>query len=144
MPFCQLKLRAKKPRPGYPAEPRTLGEQLKKWRLDRGLRQVELARLLGVDEMTVVYWERGKHRPRVSHLPGIHRLIGAPPADVGGSLAERLIALRRRMGWSQEELARRLGVDPESVARWERGTIPSRKYFELIENLWIAHQRPGH
>ncbi len=34
-------------------------------------------------------------------------------------LSDKLIALRRREGWSQEELAARLGVSRQSVSKWE-------------------------
>ncbi|MBI5762140.1 MAG: helix-turn-helix transcriptional regulator [Planctomycetes bacterium] len=64
MPFCHLHLKAKKPRPGYPVNPTTFGERLKKWRLDRGLRQADVAKQLGVDPMTIVNWERGRTKPR--------------------------------------------------------------------------------
>jgi transcriptional regulator with XRE-family HTH domain len=31
--------------------------------------------------------------------------------------------LRRQQGWTQRLLADRLGVDPNTVARWERGVV---------------------
>ena len=34
--------------------------------------------------------------------------------------ADRLVALRRERGWSQEELAVRLGVSRQAVSKWER------------------------
>lgn len=36
-------------------------------------------------------------------------------------LHEKIIALRRQNGWSQEELAGRLGVSRQSVSKWESG-----------------------
>jgi transcriptional regulator with XRE-family HTH domain len=35
------------------------------------------------------------------------------------SLADKIIALRRARGWSQEELAERLGVSRQAVSKWE-------------------------
>jgi transcriptional regulator with XRE-family HTH domain len=35
-------------------------------------------------------------------------------------------ALRRRKGWTQAELASRLGTDPVTVSRWERGVSHPR------------------
>ncbi len=34
-------------------------------------------------------------------------------------LADKIIRLRKKMGWSQEELAERLGVSRQSVSKWE-------------------------
>lgn len=34
-------------------------------------------------------------------------------------LADKMIALRKRAGWSQEELAEKLGVSRQSVSKWE-------------------------
>lgn len=36
-------------------------------------------------------------------------------------LADRVLALRVRLGLTVEELARRLGVDKSTVSRWETG-----------------------
>jgi DNA-binding XRE family transcriptional regulator len=37
---------------------RTLGERVKEWRLEHGLFQVDLAKRIGVSEMTIVSWEK--------------------------------------------------------------------------------------
>lgn len=43
------------------------------------------------------------------------------------NIAEQLKALRRQHGWSQEDLARELGVSFSTVNRWENGKAkPSR------------------
>ena len=42
-------------------------------------------------------------------------------------LKERVKELRRKMGWSQEDLAREVGVSLSTVQRWEaRGAKPTR------------------
>ena len=38
-------------------------------------------------------------------------------------LADKIIRLRKKAGWSQEELAERLGVTRQSVSKWE-GALP--------------------
>ena len=37
-------------------------------------------------------------------------------------LAEKIIALRKKAGWAQEELAYQMGVSRQSVSKWESGT----------------------
>jgi DNA-binding XRE family transcriptional regulator len=59
-----------------PQNPQTLGEHLRLSRIDRGLKQTELADLLGVVYQTVVKWELNliaisrKSRPRVVNFLG--------------------------------------------------------------------------
>ncbi len=40
-------------------------------------------------------------------------------------LADKIIALRKKLGWSQEQLANELGISRQSVSKWESGmSIP--------------------
>ena len=49
------------------------------------------------------------------------------------NIAEGLKKLRQQQGWSQEDLARNLGVSFATVNRWENGkTKPSRLAVEKI------------
>ena len=36
-------------------------------------------------------------------------------------LADKIIQLRKKCGWSQEELAEKMGVSRQSVSKWESG-----------------------
>ena len=38
-------------------------------------------------------------------------------------LGEKIIALRKRMNWSQEELAEKLDISRQSVSKWENGSV---------------------
>lgn len=40
-------------------------------------------------------------------------------------LADKIITLRKKAGWSQEELAERLNVSRQSVSKWESGVSHS-------------------
>ena len=40
-------------------------------------------------------------------------------------LADKIISLRKKAGWSQEELAQQLGVSRQSVSKWEGAHSPS-------------------
>lgn len=53
----------------------TLGEIIRKWRLEQGLIQKDLAKMLGVDEMTVVNWETGKSKPGKKHRERIKEIL---------------------------------------------------------------------
>jgi transcriptional regulator with XRE-family HTH domain len=48
-------------------------------------------------------------------------------------LGEAIEAARRQKGWSQQQLAKKVGVGQTAVSRWETGTkFPSRKAFPLL------------
>jgi transcriptional regulator with XRE-family HTH domain len=58
----------------YPAT--TSGEYIRKWRLEQGLLQVDLAKKIGVNEMTIVNWEKGKTRPDDKKLEKLRTIVG--------------------------------------------------------------------
>ena len=50
------------------------------------------------------------------------------------NIAEELKKLRQQQGWSQEDLARKIGVSFATVNRWEKSkTQPSRLAVEKIQ-----------
>ena len=52
------------------------------------------------------------------------------------NIAEELKKLRQQQGWSQEDLARNLGVSFATVNRWENGkTQPSKMAQSLIKKI---------
>ncbi len=61
----------------YPSN--TLGERIRKWRLEQGLLQTDLAKLLGVAEMTIVNWEKGKTRPLKEKIRIIKDILKIEP-----------------------------------------------------------------
>jgi len=48
---------------GYPLRPKTLGEHIKKKRMDMGLYQKDVARIIGVSTDTITNWEKGRTKP---------------------------------------------------------------------------------
>lgn len=40
-------------------------------------------------------------------------------------LAEKVMTLRKKKGWSQEELAEKLNISRQSVSKWESGVSHS-------------------
>jgi transcriptional regulator with XRE-family HTH domain len=135
LPFCHAHLKG--PRPllrAYPQALVTIGDHLRKRRLDLGLLQREVAERLGVDHCTITNWELNRTTPALRFLPGIVRLLGYAVWDPGTSIGGRLLALRRERGLSQTAFARILGVDPSTLSRWERNLrVPKGLYARLAE-----------
>jgi transcriptional regulator with XRE-family HTH domain len=138
LPTCHLALRAPKPKgQGYPKAPKTLGEHLRRRRMDLGLIQADVAGQIGVCEATVWNWEKGHSKPEIRHLPAIIAFLGENPHAAPQTIGERLIEHRQRLGWSQKRLAAELGVDSTTLSRWELGKkAPWGVYAVRIEALW--------
>jgi transcriptional regulator with XRE-family HTH domain len=121
LPFCRVTLKAKKPLSDqYPKSLSSVGDHLRKKRLDLGLLQRQVALLLGTTECSVTYWETNRTTPTLNHLPAIVTFLGYCPYDPAWSPGETLTMARQYRGITQEALARLVGVDPGTLARWER------------------------
>ena len=120
LPYGPKILKSLKPVP-YEREPKTLGQHLKKRRLELGLRQRDIADNMGVNTWTYLLWEQNKTKPEVRYWPKIILFLGFDPSPTGVSLSEKLKVYRRRHGLSQAKLAMLLGVDEASIGDWEKG-----------------------
>ena len=61
--------------PDYPKNPKTLGERIRKARMDKGLLIRELASHLGVSEDTVINWEIRDMRPKKGAMERVKRFL---------------------------------------------------------------------
>jgi len=97
----------------------TVSEHLKKARLDRSLGQQDVGALVGGEASTAMNWENGYARPRIGFWSAIIHFLGNEHSREPISISEKLRTIRRRRGWAQRALARRLGVDPTTCS-WMR------------------------
>jgi transcriptional regulator with XRE-family HTH domain len=117
----------------YPKEINTLGDHIRKRRLDLGLLQREVAEKIGVTEATIYHWERQRNAPEIRFIAPIIEFLEYDPLPQPESFAERLKTYRLRLGLSQRKLAAKLGIDPGTLGSWERGRRkPSERYRELL------------
>ena len=142
LPSCQLSLVCSKPKSyAYPRELRTIGDHLRKHRLDLSLHQVATGQRIGVCCSTVSLWEKGRSRPHLRHMPAIIEFLGYDPTPEAVNLSERLVRYRRGRGWTQDRFARKLCVDPTTLARWERGErVPRGDYRAKLEAVLVGSE----
>ena len=103
------------------------------------LQQVEVSRcpVCGETEVTI------------PHIEALHRAIAAVLIQKRARLApEEIRYLRKYLGWSGVDFAAHMGVTPETVSRWERGTTPmggqaDRLLRLLVVNLTQAQDYPA-
>lgn len=98
---------------------RPVGDHIR--RLGLKLLQRNLAEELGVDTTSVFNWEANTASPEIRYMPAIIRFLGYNPLPAADTWAERLVQGRTALGLSQKEAARRMEVDPSTLAKWEQG-----------------------
>ena len=104
---------------------------MKKKRLDLGLQQKEVAKILGVTKDTICNWEKNRTSPSLRSIPKIIKFLGYIPYDIHGlTPGEEIRLLRKCLGLSQEKLAKELGIDPSTLWRWEKGKRKPPKFVQ--------------
>lgn len=146
LPFCRIRLTAKKPLNSlYPEALHTLGDHLRKRRIDLGLTQPLLSIRLRVDKSSILNWEKGNTAPDFRHIPLIHEFLGycpVQPAKDMTPLSKIIKAWREGLGMSQEELAKAAGVDESSLSDWETGRAkPMRRSSEKLRAYFMPIDR---
>ena len=123
--------------PTYPRELRTIGDHLRKKRLDLDLLQRDVARILDVTVDSICNWERSRSSPRLYLIPGIVKFLGyMPDQSTNANLGLRIRLIRHSLGMRQDFLARQLGVDPSTLGRWERGKgQPQAKHLKKVNEF---------
>src|SRR6202042_62719 len=86
-----------------------------------GLRQSDVAAMIGVEVDTYLNWELSRNTPVTVYYPAIFSFLGYDPFPVPATLGEQLASKRRELGLSIKKAAERLGVDEGTFSRWERG-----------------------
>jgi transcriptional regulator with XRE-family HTH domain len=143
LPFCSLTLNSPKPPSKYyPKEINTLGDHIRKRRLDLGLLQREVAAKIGVDEISICNWERQRTLPEIRFIAPIIEFLGYDPFPEPDSFPEKLKTYRMRMGLSQKKLAEKLGIDPSTIMNWERGKHkPVNTYQKLLDQIFEKREK---
>ena len=62
---------------GYPVSPKTVGEHIRKKRMDCRLMQSDVANIIGVSEESIWSWENGRTKPSKKNLEIINAFVPA-------------------------------------------------------------------
>ena len=122
LPFCQFEMTTKKPiSKAYPKALLTLGDHIRKKRLDLKLLQTDVANILNVDEMTISGWELNHYQPHPMHIPRIINFLGYIPEDLfsATTIGQKIRRYRLLRGVTRKKLARELHIDESTLLRLE-------------------------
>ena len=98
-----------------------------------------MADRIGADTTTITNWELGHTGPGFGWMPAIVRFLGYDPQPSPRTVGKALKQHRTSRGITQKDLARTLGVDPGTLARWEREErVPTGEYRRRAESILKA------
>jgi transcriptional regulator with XRE-family HTH domain len=74
-------------------------------------------------------------------MAGVVKFLDFNPIQNGDTMAHGLANHRKALGMTQKEFAGQLGVDPSTLARWERGERePAGRFLESVGE--VLNQSP--
>ncbi len=144
--------------------PHNYAQRLKYHRKLKAWSQKRLASEVGTTPRSIVRWERGVTLPELHFQQHLCELFGKDPEELGFIQAPvelidiprlplhsdripnvLLIRQRRVRGWTQRDVAEKMGTYPVNISRWERGeTIPDQAYQQkLCELFRCGHKELG-
>ncbi len=137
--ISHFQLRGRRPQnPAYPETLKSLGDHIRKVRLDRALSQPEVAKQIGVQTESITNWELGHSKPQVHHNPKIEQYLGYWPEEQATTLGERIVAYRSRMGLRRSAFAKMIGIDEATLWKIERKpnyTMHQLTYMNILAFL---------
>lgn len=104
----------------YPFNPVSLGDFLRKSRLDNDWNIGEVAEMIGTSSLNIGNWESNRNEVSLEFKPRVYAFIGVCPYDASLTIVERLKERREYFGLTIKKLAEILEVDPNTVSAWER------------------------
>jgi len=119
----------------FTQEPVTLGDHLRRRRLELGLYQKDVAAQIGVTTSTIWNWEHG-WTIDLRYVPRVIAFLGYNPIPCPDGLMDRLAWYKLVNGLPLEDLGAVMGRDPEQLADWLTGRHnPCQRNQDEIENF---------
>jgi DNA-binding transcriptional regulator YiaG len=122
-----------------PAEPKTIGDHIRRRRLAQKMLHKEVAEVIGVTQACINNWEANRAAPEIRYMPAIIALLGYNPLPAANGIGEELVRQRTSLGLTQREAAPRIEIDPTTLARWERGE--KQPWGQLVERVKLFLER---
>jgi len=122
----------------YPENPVSLGDKIRKKRMDLKLLQKDVAKILGVTEDSITNWEKNRSVPQIQFFPVIIQFLEYLPFDFDlTTISGKLKTYRHLKGISQKRLGTILNVDGATVCSWEQNEFqPYEKTLKKLIKLF--------
>ncbi|HWB27602.1 MAG TPA: helix-turn-helix domain-containing protein [Chitinophagaceae bacterium] len=121
----------------YPLELHTIGDHIRKVRVDRKLLQTEVASLLGVCEESLSGWENNRSQPQIKYYKRIIQFLGYYPFNHDtNTLGGRILKYRYTKSLTQRQMGRKVGVNATTINAWEtRENSPQVASLEKLNKI---------
>lgn len=128
------------PRPDlqkYHKNPKTIGDHIRKRRMDLGLSQSKLGRIFSVSKDCVTNWENGRNTPHISFYPRIISFLEYNPfLGDKTTLGNAIFAYRCENGMSAKSLGAAIGIRGCTVLAIEQNRcIPLKDTLRKIGSI---------
>ncbi|BAS68390.1 transcriptional regulator [Bathymodiolus septemdierum thioautotrophic gill symbiont] len=125
-----------------PKELITLGDHIKKKRLENNLFQKDVGIIIGTDNFTIVNWEKNSTKSiPAKYYPKIMEFLNYCPLEkIPTTITEKIKLHRIHRGLNQKKFTQLLKVDPTAVKFWESEERKSKLFLVSINkrsnSLW--------
>ena len=120
----------------YPDSLQTIGDHIRKRRLDLELFQKHVAQRIDVATQTITNWEKNITEPEIRHFPKVIEFLGYNPLVMPKTFVERLTFYRYSHGLSVRAFASILNICPDTLYEWERGDYqPSKDLKKKVNRI---------
>ena len=138
-PFSELERTIKKPflEILQPA-PATIGEHIRKTRIEKSMLQSEVSKIIGVSIESITNWENNNSQPQIRYYPKIVAFLGYAIFNnqLDETLSKRIKAYRITHGLSHKKLGIVLSVNASTICSWEKNEFfPSKVLVTKINKL---------
>jgi len=121
----------------YPEKLNSLGDHIRKRRLDLDLEQKDIAKLLNVTKETIWNWENNRSEPEIKYYPPIMEFLRYCPYEHPKTWGEKLRLYRTYKGLTFRQFAKLVSVDPCSLQRWEKQEkLPWKRLVNQVEKFF--------
>ena len=111
-----------------------IGDMIFRARQRKGWSQVKLAARIGKFAPQISNWENDKATPNEHDLALLEKVLDCSLKDP--AIGDRIYDARCRKGWSQAELAAKIGKHGPQISNWENDkTKPSERDLALLEKV---------
>jgi DNA-binding XRE family transcriptional regulator len=128
-----------------PAFLETLGDHIRKRRIETNRMQQDVAKIIGVSTDCITNWENNRSQPQIHFFPAIIFFLGYYPfTHESETFGGMILHMRHCHGWTCAECGEVLGVDGSTVSAWEQSKVmptkENRKRINFLVRQFLAQQ----